>query len=445
MKKLLLLITVAMTLSISVSAKKLDEIFMDYDFSEKIFPESRFQEIKINNIDSPLEYDPQDRKLASQLEAVVNPGYEEGFRSLLSQSGLFNTFSMGTGAVDVTFQVKNGVNYALKENFSGYLEFQRRKISEEIINANFNNHKVINNLLINSALSEDSSPNDFFDYIWSRFTPKKSIGFFGLITSLMSLDENNKIFKIIQYFCLGLLSLVIVSQIFLGFFEHGLVLGELVSKSVLRMIKFWLLILMIPFLLEILVLITNLLQSCFVFIISEINYQPDNYIDKLKQNWSALANNTGYIPALVLSVADLIGQIYCLIFIGGIILRLTIGKIFSPLWALALAIDGLKNRAMSSLTEWMKALLFLASLPVFFLVFNQIFMELEIIDIPFMYISLDLAKFYLLPRFSELILGDNSGNNINVFHGYKQISSEINDYIHEIKNIIYNQQLDPRS
>ena len=72
-------------------------------------------------------------------------------------------------------------------------------------------------------------------------------------------------------------------------------------------------------------------------------------------------------------------------------------------------------------------------------------MELEIIDIPFMYISLDLAKFYLLPRFSELILGDNSGNNINVFHGYKQISSEINDYIHEIKNIIYNQQLDPRS
>ena len=72
-------------------------------------------------------------------------------------------------------------------------------------------------------------------------------------------------------------------------------------------------------------------------------------------------------------------------------------------------------------------------------------MELEIIDIPFMYISLDLAKFYLLPKFSELILGDNRGNNINVFHGYKQISSEINDYIHEIKNIIYNQQLDPRS
>ena len=33
MKKLLLLITVAMTLSISVSAKKLDEIFMDYDFN----------------------------------------------------------------------------------------------------------------------------------------------------------------------------------------------------------------------------------------------------------------------------------------------------------------------------------------------------------------------------------------------------------------------------
>ena len=177
MKKLLLLIAVAMTLSISVSAKKLDEIFMDYDFSEKIFPESRFQEIKINNIDSPLEYDPQDRKLASQLEVVVNPGYEEGFRSLLSQSGLFNTFSMGTGAVDVTFQVKNGVNYALKENFSGYLEFQRRKISEEIINANFNNHKVINNLLINSSLSEDSSTNDFFDYIWNKFTPKKSIGF----------------------------------------------------------------------------------------------------------------------------------------------------------------------------------------------------------------------------------------------------------------------------
>jgi hypothetical protein len=445
MKKLLLLITIAITLSMSVSAKKLDEIFRDYDFSEEIFPETRFQEIKINNIDSPLEYDPQDRKLASQLESVINPGYEEGFRSLLSQSGLFNTFSMGTGAVDVTFQVKNGVNYALKENFSGYLEFQRRKISEEIINANFNNHKVINNLLINSALSQDSGSGDFFDYIWNKFTPKKSIGFFGVITSLMSLDENNKIFKIIQIFCLGLLSLVIISQVFLGFFEHGLVLGELVSKSVLRMIKFWLLILLIPFFMEILVLITNILQNCFVFITSQIDYQPSDYLTKLKQNWTALANNTGYIPALVLSVADLIGQIYCLIFIGGIILRLTLGKIFSPLWALALAIDGLNSRAMSSVTEWVKALLFLASLPVFFLVFNQIFMELEIIDIPFIYISLDLAKFYLLPRFSELILGDSQSNNINVFYGYKQISSEINDYIHEMKNIIYNQQLDTRS
>jgi len=445
MKKLLLLITIAITMSMSVSAKKLDEIFRDYDFSEEIFPETRFQEIKINNIDSPLEYDPQDRKLASQLESVINPGYEEGFRSLLSQSGLFNTFSMGTGAVDVTFQVKNGVNYALKENFGGYLEFQRRKISEEIINANFNNHKVINNLLINSALSQDSGSGDFFDYIWNKFTPKKSIGFFGVITSLMSLDENNKIFKIIQIFCLGLLSLVIISQVFLGFFEHGLVLEELVSKSVLRMIKFWLLILLIPFFMEILVLITNILQNCFVFITSQIDYQPSDYLTKLKQNWTALANNTGYIPALVLSVADLIGQIYCLIFIGGIILRLTLGKIFSPLWALALAIDGLNSRAMSSVTEWVKALLFLASLPVFFLVFNQIFMELEIIDIPFIYISLDLAKFYLLPRFSELILGDSQSNNINVFYGYKQISSEINDYIHEMKNIIYNQQLDPRS
>ena len=72
-------------------------------------------------------------------------------------------------------------------------------------------------------------------------------------------------------------------------------------------------------------------------------------------------------------------------------------------------------------------------------------MELEIIDIPFMYISLDLAKFYLLPRLSELILGANNSSNINVFHGYKQISTEINDYIHEIKNIIYNQQLESKT
>jgi hypothetical protein len=426
-------------------ARNFNEIFFDYGFSEEIFPESRYQEIKINNIDSPLEYKNNEQKKASELEAIINPGAYEDMRSILSQSGLFNTFTMGTGAVDVTFQVKNGVNYALKENFSGYMEFQRRKISEEILNANFNNHKVINELLINSSLNAESSNQSIFDYIWNKYQNRESIDFFSLVTKLMQLDENNKIFKIVQIFCLGLLSLIIISQIVLAFFEHGLILAELVSTSVLRLIKIWILILIIPFLLEILVIITNLLQSCFIFIVNEIGYNSQEYLEKLKENWTKLANNTGYIPALILSIADILGQIYSLIFIGGIVLRLTLGKIFSPLWALCLCVDGLKSRAQSSLIEWLKALLFLASLPVFFLIFNQIFMELEIIDIPFMYISLDLAKFYLLPRLSELILGANNSSNINVFHGYKQISTEINDYIHEIKNIIYNQQLESKT
>lgn len=447
MKKFFIVILILFTQVTSTQASKLDDILYDANFSQEIYPESRFQEITINNINSPLEYSGKDQQMANEIEKIVSPSSYEAFGSLLSETGLFNTFSMGNGVVDVTFQVKNGVNYALKENFRGYMEFERRKICEEILNANYNNHKLINKFLLKSALAKNSNEDVLFDF-WDRFINKQkdsSISFLSLINNLMGLTENNNIFKIIQIFALGLLSLVIMSQIFLGFFEHGLVLEELVSKSVLRLVKYWLFIFLIPYFLELLVLICNLLHGCFIALANEINFDSNEYLEKLKKNWSDLANNTGYIPALVLSLADIVGQIYALIFIGGITLRLILGKIFSPIWALAYSIDGLKTRAQNSLSEWIKSALFLSSLPIFFVVFNQLYLELQIIDIPFIFISLDLAKFYLLPQFSELILGASSSNHINIYHGYREISSEMQDYIHEIKNIIYNQQLETRS
>ena len=64
----------------------------------------------------------------------------------LSKQTIERTFTLGAankiigladGIINVKYQVQDGVNNALKDTFTGFFEYQRRKTSEDILNSNF--------------------------------------------------------------------------------------------------------------------------------------------------------------------------------------------------------------------------------------------------------------------------------------------------------------------
>ncbi len=106
---------------------------------QQSYPEEEHKKIDVYKEKSPLEYSSQETDYIESLVDLFDNSLVGEVHEQVTNFG-FNKFSMGTGAVDVTFQVKNGVKYALKDTFAGYPEYQRRKITEEILNSNLNSH-----------------------------------------------------------------------------------------------------------------------------------------------------------------------------------------------------------------------------------------------------------------------------------------------------------------
>lgn len=442
-QRLLLILFTVLSCPATSLAFSIEDILNPESFSAEIFPEEKHQEIYVNNIKSPLEYRSQEINRLNELEDIIKPNFYEGMHAALSQTGLFNTFSMGTGVVDVTFQVKNGVSYALKENLRGYTEFQRRKTCEEFLNANFNSHKTINDFLIRSSLQKISQEkslvssiiDSIFDF-WDGGGSGQAISFNELINGIMLQHSSQKLFRLIQYCALSLLSFVIMIQIMLKLFESDMSIESVMTRPLLNLIKIWLLIFILPILMDTMMTLSALIQNCVISLVENLLIDSEHYLETLKLSWTELANKIGYLPAMVLSIADIVGQFYAIVYIGGVILHIIIGKIISPFWALGMAVDALKSHCQNSLLEWSKSILLLSLLPLCFLITNQIISEIQTLDIPFVDLSLNIAKFYYLPYFSQIILARSNSGNMQVLASYRHIGADLYNYLNEIKALI---------
>ncbi len=441
--------------SLSPARAELSDIFNNIFFDN--YPEEKNKEIHINKGSSPLNQNkfqrntiPGEKNLEDLDQTVAN---------LLTEIG-FNKFSLGTGMVDVTFQVRDGVKYALEDTFSGYAEFQRRKMLEEILNSNAKaNAQTTEFLLISSGLKEESFgllnaqdwTNIFEDYFafpeFSYFSGNSQLGAYrthnileiskSIINTSLIKDLNSLLAAAAISLLMALLGINIFSRLIgrsssLGYSIQEPLLGAALSSFLIYSSY-------------------HLLKLCFdaAYFINQAlgEFSQDNglgeiiNLDFINQSWENLANQVGYFPSIVLSLANMLAQFFVYIYIAGLLLQLILGFIIAPVWALAYSCDKLKGSALTSFISWLKALLTVNFVPVIYLSFSLINQELKELDLDILNISFSIASLLLLPLISKLILGEASGNILGSgFWGYEMALQNIESSYNQLRATIQQKQ-----
>jgi hypothetical protein len=432
-----------------------------YDFTNpylfEIYPEEINKKIKVTKSESPLNQRNNQREKAP-IEKDIKE-LDEKFQEAITAVG-YNKFSLGTGIVDVTFQVRNGVRYALEDTFSGYAEFQRRKVLEEVLNANAKaNATTIEFLLLSTGLKKESFGlfqfeeyvdvfEDYFAFPDSSIFSSSPIWDDSRGHDLLQVSKNiiNKpLIKDLNKAIAGIVATVLVllfgTKVIMRTGSINASFSHVVAEPLIKTIRSLALILGSYF----------LMTSCFdsVYFINNglHSYIADAGIDlanlvnitNLNNSWQDLANNVGYFPTLALSVVSIFAQIFTYIYITGLLLQVIFGFIVSPLWAFASGIESIEAAGISSLLTWLKALLTLNFIPVIYLCFALINSELNDLNIATLNIAFSIAALLLLPIVSKLLIGEGGSVMRSAFYGYELLLSNIESSYSQIRKLLEEQ------
>lgn len=437
MIKYILLIFIAIqssSASASSSSINLDPLINVFNFK---YPEEKQKTIKIKKNISKLDSASEGRKTVESMFDQYNLDPTGDIMEQITKVG-FNKFSMGTGLVDVTFQVKNGVEYALKDTLGGYPEYQRRKVTEEMLNSNFQSHKITNNFLIGASSQQknNNAINIIID-IFNIFNPGSNISLpskdqipslletIKIINNKSIIQEIYHFFQSIAYTLLGLMTMLIIFQRLSSSEFHW---DYSIKSPILNSIGAAIVIYLVGDLLDFSIKVTSsineaLLSSVFSMLNSPYSLE---YTD-LAYSWQTLVNQVGYLPGLLLSIIDILSQFFVYFFIAGLILSIVIGKLLSPLWGLAIVSDSLKSNSLNSFLLWSKNLLVIVLIPIAYLVIKLIIQEFTSLNLYFLEISLSIASFLYLPALFNIILANGNGSFQSAFSGYQSVIESINN------------------
>lgn len=350
-----------------------------------------FQDINIVTKDSPLKElkEPGEKfKFLEELEnkhAKIVKNYAETFA--------YNKITgFSNGIIDVTNQVRTGVKAAIKETFGGYAEYQRRKQVEEIANSTFQNRKLMGDLFLrnnNEKLDYDNPFRSFLN-IWDVFQEKTYN--YQLIRAVSNRRVIKNIRDLVKTIALVILSLLVVVKI-LSAIKEGMSIQESFTKPVMIVIFAIFGIVTGDLFLSINVNLLNKLARVFTLVLSDFQIQNNLSLD---DTWTAYAGSFGYFPTLILSVFDMISQIFIGFFYIALIAYIVFGLIFYPLWIVVSIFKMSKNIALDSYLGWLKANLALVFSPVLIIVFRIISKELSH-DYLFMSILSKTLSFYSIP------------------------------------------------
>lgn len=443
MLQFIILISLFLSLAqvqVSAATINLDPIIDALDFK---YPEEKNKAIKIKKDISKLDSASQNRTQIQDFFDQYNLDPGGDIMEQVTKFG-FNKFSMGTGLVDVTFQVKNGVEYALKDTLGGYPEYQRRKVTEEMLNANFRSHRLTNNFLIGTSNKHsNNSVIDFIVDIFNIFTNEAN-GDILSKSQVPSLLQTIKVinhkpiiqdiyhfFQNVAYALLGLITMLIVFQRLSRnefHWEYSL------TSPLINSLGAALVIALVGDLLDFIVKIISSINSVIISAIFDMFDSPYSLdYTELAHSWQTLVNQIGYMPGLVLSVIDTLAQFFVYFFITGLILSIVIGKILSPFWGLALVSESLKSNSINSFIQWSKSLLVIVLIPVSYLVIKFIIQEFANLNLYFLEISLSIASFLYLPTLFNIILAQGQGIFQPAFSGYQTIVDNINSSYQGLK------------
>lgn len=447
MKYLLTIICVLLFQTQALAEKNLIQLLPDgipIIDSLNQYPEEENKRIHVFKESSSLDPKLKDQNPFGNIPDIFNNEITGTLKEHITNFG-FNKFSLGTGVVDVTYQVKDGVKYALQDTFTGYLEFERRKITEELLNANLNSHKMTENFISGSLPDSSISPFDILDWIFNfggmNFNHFQGFNYSNLlgICKLISDKEISKtLFNLMQFIALLLLSIFTIIRLIKNFRFQA---NDSVAKTLISAVNA---LLLIKFSDEILSIILEAISLIQASILSVIEFQLGGFntnYNSLERSWESIANNLGYLPALILSIIDSCSQIFVYFFIIGLIIFIVIGKILSPLWSLTLISLSLRTAFIDNLLTWIKTIFSLSLIPMIFMIISILAHELSDINGGIFEVVISIAGFIFLP-FSLTLLQTKSSNLFEpAFMGYSQSLDSIRDSLNNIKFAIENQDI----
>jgi len=419
-----------------------DDIWQDFEGINHLgqYPEEANKEINIYTGQSPLEYKTNEidqiQKAWDLISQPIPTELDEIFKK-----AVFNKFNFGTGLVDVTFQVKDGVKYALKDSLAGYAEYQRRKTTEEMLNANIHSHLITSSFLTSISSSQEYHGwGSWLDGLWNIFgvdNPIDTGNKFGpsLLQIAQTIAQQPAILQVQKLFQALAISLLLAFYILVVLKRLGTDANNwfyVISQPLLTLVMVIILINFSAAILDFCFNFARILQEALNLLVNEF-IDVDYKHESLKHSWQLLANTIGYMPAQVLAWLDVISQFLVYFFVTGLILFLVAGKIFCPLWTLALMSNTLKSSFYISFLNWLKILLLLTIIPVFCFLMQLISQEFSAFANGFLEIAVSISSFLYLPAIANIILAKSQGTLQPCFSGYQIIVDSVQTACQEIK------------
>ena len=309
----------------------------------------------------------------------------------LSKQTIERTFTLGAankiigladGIINVKYQVQDGVNNALRDTFTGFFEYQRRKTSEEILNSNLQAHIDCINFL-NEDLTNSSTDTNLMIILEKIMrTPLAESTFSFLQKIILVLLILSNMFKIldIAFFKSNSKSIQKDNNEFKSLFS-----SLFLSIALLLMLdNIW------EFIFNGFSLINNGFNSLLNNEVLGFSIFH-NHETLLIESWTAILNNYGYFPGLILAFIDSVSQFIFIISLLGSIILVIFAKVFSPIFLL-------NNKNLFSIfTYSLKILLGVSILPFGFNFLYKILSEFSFNNLSyFIYICFSILSLLLL-------------------------------------------------
>ena len=309
----------------------------------------------------------------------------------LSKQTIERTFTLGAankiigladGIINVKYQVQDGVNNALRDTFTGFFEYQRRKTSEEILNSNLQAHIDCINFLNEDLTNSSTDTNLMIILEKTMRTPlaESTFSFLQKISLVLLILSN--MFKIldIAFFKSNSKSIQKDNNEFKSLFS-----SLFLSIALLLMLdNIW------EFIFNGFSLINNGFNSLLNNEVLGFSIFH-NHETLLIESWTAILNNYGYFPGLILAFIDSVSQFIFIISLLGSIILVIFAKVFSPIFLL-------NNKNLFSIfTYSLKILLGVSILPFGFNFLYKILSEFSFNNLSyFIYICFSILSLLLL-------------------------------------------------
>jgi hypothetical protein len=427
--KLFLFLILILGLSTSASVSFVNNI-LNRQSDEYLEEKDKFKSIDIVTKESPLSKLKEPNTKIAFWDDLENK--HAGIVKDYAETFAYNKITgFSNGIIDVTYQVRKGVKQAIQETFGGYAEYQRRKQVEEIANTTFQNRKKLGDLFLNNNNEELNFKNPFRNFfsIWDAFQEKTYS--YQLIRKISNNRTIKDIRQMVKMISLAILSLLIVLKIFSAL-RNDFSLQESFTKPVMVLILSIFTIVTGDMFLSININLLNKLARAFMLIMN--NFQAQQLLSP-SETWTSFAGSFGYFPTLILSIFDMVSQVFIGFFYITLISYIVFGLIFYPVWVITSIFNPVKFIALGAYLNWLKANLALVFSPILIIIFRIISKELSH-DYMFMSILAKTLSFYSTPLLMGFIffkINPTFSSDYEKIDYSSQLKEEIKDLL-KIKN-----------